>query len=409
MAHPPFNIFTQNRDPEGALARLRALMPETEVEFHADGQWSRVRGVWKRGWLKKALTMTVNHDPDYYRGAEWETLLAGMASYFMRFSEASRRPDLFEYVPGLTFAINFTLDPDPVDDDPRQAVIFEMAQTLGGVIFLPGCLLDGQGRTIAATDGETDENAELPPHTVVERTVRSGPPAPDSKDRPWEPPSVERVALRFQWMAAMVWRGFAESETETDRVAKEETLKQMRSRRGSAARLEGEEWEIRALETPVGKLDEGTVAKLQGLSEGAMVLAWALNLAQLPPYDVQVDPENLYRHVLRAGQETVSLREPSEIQALDFQMLAIHWRLSQLRGGHKPMDFAAYAPKAWCGPMDLTLARLQNNDLEVGGKPVSECAEKAIRITTGILQERRQATHWLMGQDPVYSANAASI
>ncbi len=164
------------------------------------------------------------------------------------------------------------------------------------------------------------------------------------------------------------------------------------------------------LETPLGKLDEKSVWNVTWQCEGAIVLAWALRLAELPAYDEQVSVDLLYEIGLRPEVAALvsSLRTREEMEALDFQMLAIHWRLRQYSLEGKAMDFVAFAPTAWCGPMDLSLARLIDNDLEVNGARIDESPEPAWRIAAGIMQERRQAVEWLLGGDALYSLNLAN-
>jgi hypothetical protein len=409
MASPPYNIFTQHCDPDGALAKLQELLPEAAVTRDADGQWTRIKGTWKRGWLKPSLTLTVNHDPSYYAGPGWATQVDGMAGYFSKFPDAKRRPDLFGYLPGLSFALSFLFDPDSADEDPRHAVVFQMAEAMDGVIFLPGCLVDSQGRVIVAADGESDPEAELPGHEPAnldgeESIGRAG----GSEESACEAPNAERVLARLILMTALVNRGFIESSP-TDEM--ESTRQNMiEAIADSPAWEEAESWESDALQTPVGETDDRLKWQLPWLSEGAMVLAWAMELADLPSYDQQVDTKLLYdlEEKVRSRKPAPPLRPLSEMQTLAFQMLAIHWRLRQFHVKGEAMDFAAYAPKAWCGPMDLSLARLIDNDLEVNGRPLSQASEEQWKTAAGIMEERRKAINWLLGHHPVYSETDTS-
>ena len=408
MAHPPFNIFTQHRNPDGALKKLKKLLPNAEVTNRPDGQWAEITGTWKRGWLKSSLVITVKHNPDYYVGDGWRTQLAGMANFFHRFPRSEERQDLFGYIPGLSFVLSFILSPDPVDDDPRQEVIFEMTRFLDGVIFLPSCLLDQAGRAIVAADGDINLDAELPDHTPA---TPSKPTVTDDgaeTEVAGEPPEMLRVVDRLVLMIALVERGFLEeepgSDTEAYRVEMLQDLKEAGMLR------EAEDWEVAALEMPIGKLDEKLQWKLPWLSEGAAVLAWGLQQLELPAYDEQVSVDALYqlREKLSSAEAHRGLRSIDEIEKLSLQMLAIHWRLRQFQIDGKRMNFVEYAPKSWFGPMDLGLARIIDNDLEVGGRPLKDAPEKDWKCANGIMQERRQAIHWLLGHDAVYSQNDTS-
>ena len=410
MNHPPFNIFTQRLDPEGTLARLLELLPNSEVSYHADGTWAAISGCWKRGWLKKALTLKVQNNPDYYAGDEWRTQLAGMANYFRQFPGSEAREDVFGFFPCLKFALSFTLDPDPVDGDPRQELIFEMVKFMEGVIFLPTCLLDGEGRVLLAANGENDPDATLPTNAVVffKKGFSTEEGIENDAEHELRPPTLEQIQARLVLMAALVDRGVMEDSPDIEGEQQRAAL--VKGLRGSLAWELAEPFEREALECPAGELKDQTTRNLEWLSEGAMVLAWALQLADLPAYDEQVDVYVLYdvRDRLIEGSVVSVLRDAQVIDKLAFQMLAIHWRLQQYSLESKALDFVDYAKRAWCGPMDLSLAKLIDNDLAVGNAPFVVAPEEAWRCANGIMQERRKAAHWLLGHEPVYSENDAS-
>ncbi|MBB5034161.1 DUF4272 domain-containing protein [Prosthecobacter vanneervenii] len=402
MPPPPINIFSQHRKPEEVLQLLRQQIPEAIVETSEDGVWSCVRGTWKRGWMKGALHMEVRHDPDYYAGEGWDAQLAGMAGYFRQFPGASQRPELFGYLPGLAFAVNFIIDPAFTENDPRQEVIASVTRLLDGVIFLPGCLSDAEGRLIISADDDADPEAQLPAHEPAQNEDAE----PSDEPSDCNPPTESRVISRLTFMGALVNRGFMEDHPEGEALR----LEMLDGFRDSDAWQEGEEDEIAALETPVGELPENKSWELPWLSEGAAVLAWSLGLMELPAYDEQVETDDLYKVIgdLENQRLTPKLRSPEELEKLSSQMLCIHWRLRQFSIEPKSMDFAEFAPRAWWGAMDLSLARLSNNDLEIQGAPLIESSEEDWKCTSGIMEERRKAIHWLLGQNPVYSENDTS-
>jgi hypothetical protein len=411
MAQPPFNIFTQHCDPDGALAKLRELLPDAKVELREDGSWSRIRGTWKRGWLKSALVLNVTHSPDYYAGPGWPTQVSGMMGYLQRFQGVEKRPDIFEYIPGLTFALSFIFEPDGSgNDDPRYAVVFEMAQFLEGIVFLPACLLDAEGRILIAADGETDENAQLPAYEPANSSdgISASKEEGDVEEVPAEPPMMERVAARFVLLTALVERGFMESMS--DGNPEEMRQEMVETLKGTPAWEEAEADELSILQTPVGQLGESKATALPWLSEGAAVLAWALNRVDLPPYDQQADVYALYeaRDNLEGEVWRMTLRSREELEKLSFQMLAIHWRIRQYMVKPQAMDFVEFAPRAWCGPMDLGLTRLVDNDLAIGAQVISQASERERIMAGGIMEERRTAIHWLLGGHTVYSQNDTS-
>lgn len=407
MAQAPVNIFSQHCKPQEVQEMLRQLLPEAVIQTDAEGGWTAAKGTWKRGWLKSSLHLEVRHDPDYYLGGDWNKQIAGMAGYFSRFPSAKKRPEVFGYLPGLTFAVSFMLSPGAVADDPRQEVIHKIARLLDGVIFLPGLLLDADGHVLISAEGEPDPEARLPAHEpkaglTLESDEDNKTPPPQTG----EPPAEARVVSRLVLMGALTSRGIMER----DAGAEAQRQKMVEGLRGSHAWQEGEPAETAELEAPVGTLAEKSAWRLPWQAEGAAVLAWALGLMELPPYDAEVDVDALAQVIstLESGTCRPELRPLDELDALSFQMLAIHWRLRQFQVEPKALDFVDYAPRAWCGPMDLSLARLAGRDLEVRGVPLSEASEAAWKTTAGIMEERRMAIHWLLGHASVYSENDTS-
>jgi hypothetical protein len=279
-----------------------------------------------------------------------------------------------------------------------------MARFLDGVIFLPSCLLDSQGRTIVSEDGEIDPEATLPVHVPVSGDLAEFNDDEEDGDESTEPPALERVLARFHLLVALVERGLFEegpvNQGDARRTALISELNQ------SGAWPEAEDWEREAMETSVGNLDQKLQWKLPWLSEGAAVLAWALRRIDLPAYDEQVSVEDLFRirDDLRMRGDLGGQRPVEEMKTLSYQMLAIHWRLRQYFLERKPMDLIEFAPRAWWGPMDLGLARLIDNDLEVNGCPISRAPEEAWGCACGIMEERRVAIRWLTGCEAIYSA-----
>lgn len=448
MAFPPVNIFTHKRDPEGTLSRLLQLVPGATVTRRGDGSWQSVQMTWKRGWLKKPLVMTANHDPDYYSDPGWQVQKDGMRNYAGSFPGADTRPDVLEYLPHLAFSFNFILEGDPEAADPRMDVIFQMAQHVDGILFLPGQFLDSFGQVLISADGQNNPEARVPvieaananPGQRVEAilegfgffdataqsALRPNPDdhweTPEEKERRIDervkaileevgqlrvpPPEPDRILRRFLMLAALARRGFMESSGESEAMRQ----KIIRSLKAQGAWEEAEDWESKALETPVGNLGEKLGWKLPWLCEGAAVLAWAMGLYPLPAYDQEADVSQLDEIAsgVMSGDLTPTFRSQEEIKVLKKQMHAIHWRLRQFYLKPQPMDFVAFAPTAWWGAMDLSLARIQDQDLEVCGQALADAPEEDWKRTSGILEERRTAIHWLLGDSEIYSKTDTS-
>ena len=401
MAFPPINIYSQNCDPEGTLAKLLEVVPEAEVVRDPDGGWTEVRGTWKRGWLKGNLKVKIGHQPDYYSGEGWGVQRSGMMGYVSKFPGVEKRRDLLSYIAGLNFSFNLTLDPEPVDSDPRIELAFEMARHVDGILFLPGRMLDGEGRVILDATGADDPDAVVPEHEADVHEV----PAFGDEEIVLDPPEPERLVRRLCMIAALVERGFLEEPDVPDAEGTQRS--NLESLRQAGALSEAEPDELRWLEAPIGSLEDKEKWALPWMSEGGMVIAWSLGLADLPTYDQQVDVHQLYGIAkgLMAGGLKPERRPTSDIEQLAFQMLAIHWRIREFALDGKVIDFPVYATKAWCGPMDLGLARIVESDLAIGKLPISQAEEAEWKKAGGIMEERRRAIHWVLGHHPVYSEN----
>lgn len=401
MAFPPINLYSRNCDPEGVLAKLLEVVPEAVVTRHADGAWKEVTGTWKRGWLKGHLKVKAGHQPDYYSGEGWGVQRSEMIGYVSKFPGVEKRRDLLSYISGLNFSFNLTLDPDPVGNDPRIELAFEMARHIDGILFLLGRMLDGEGRVILDATGADDPDAVVPEHEADDHEV----PAFGEEEIVLDAPETERLIRRLCVLAALVERGFLEEPDVPDAEATQRS--NLEALRKADALDEAEPDELKWLEAPIGSLEDKEKWALPWLSEGGMVIAWSLGLAELPPYDRQVDVHRLYEIAkgLQDGSLKPERRASSEIEQLAFQMLAIHWRIRQFSIDGKSIDFPAYAAKAWCGPMDLALARIVEGDLAIGKTPIGEASEQDWKMAGGIMEERRRAIHWVLGHHPVYSEN----
>lgn len=387
MSGQIYNVYTQHADPEGVLEVLRERMPGAKVARLADGQWNEVNCEWSRGWFRGSATLRVTQNPEFYTGPEWGSHVAGMEGYLRNFIVSNPCEDIFAYVRTLKFAVNFILAGD-LDEDPRLKTLLAVAQHLDGVIFTPACLLDQKLRVLLSADGVREPEAILP---------GSGDPSAH-----FAPPSELEVSARLQLMAGLVQRGIMERSeghrSDDDRYALWQALKP------TMAWQIAEPFERQALEKPVGSLEPRLVWQLPWMAEGAVVLAWALRLLpRLPSYDEQAN----YEDVMIAAEESLSrepgLRPRGELERLSQQMLAIHWRLREFSLRKQPMDFAAYAPKSWAGKMDLTLAVLKEKDLAIRGVPIAKSDMQDWKGAAGIMEERRKAMAWLLGEGPVYS------
>ena len=114
----------------------------------------------------------------------------------------------------------------------------------------------------------------------------------DFEDEKYDPPSAERVLKRAFCLAAVVGRAYIdEAPTEEERAS-------LMSRVATwlkAINIESEieSWEETFIYKPLGELSYEKRAQGSWLSEDLAVLAWALNLYELPPHDVTLDASEL--------------------------------------------------------------------------------------------------------------------
>ena len=372
--------------------KLLSHMPGTPVQYHPDGSWAQIEAQWSNIPGAPPLSFLVRHDPSIYAGKGREKELKIVQNSLSVFRGIDKRKDVRNYFNGMNFVIAFALEPQFVKQDPRQAIILDLAEALQGVILLSWTAMDANCHTILDVDGKSDPKAKLPFLTQEKE----------------EPPGLGKIRNRLTLMIYLVERSFMEND---DDVENENWRRQsLESVLWTPPWAMAEPWEREALETPVGKLDPKIRWKLSWYAEGAIFLAWSLNLAQLPAYDSQVDP-NVLMDLLPKLMSADPLPEPRslrEVHDAAFQMLAIHWRVREFHARRNPIDFAAVAQKAWCGPMDLSMARIMEKDLMIGDRPIAKAEERLCACTNGNMEERRRTAHWLLGREPVYSKNSTS-
>jgi hypothetical protein len=229
-----------------------------------------------------------------------------------------------------------------------------------------------------------------------------------------EPPTPRRVAARALALAAVGARGLFEKDglPEECEVDRNDILSWIDAI-GIRDELEPDEWKI--LQRPIGSLDRQAWIDATWRIEGLAVLAWALQCAELPPYDQQVPPRDLFSAIgyweENAGKKflvSATLRPTEELQDFLTIALAVHWRLTQLSLDGKAMDFKRFSREGWMAPFDLEPFRLIEGDLALGDYPVSMAPKKVLDSAKGCALERHLAINWLMGYSRIYSETDTS-
>lgn len=230
----------------------------------------------------------------------------------------------------------------------------------------------------------------------------------DLDDFPLNPPLPSRVAARALVLAAISCRGLMEKDA-GDPAAEElrQQIYPWLDAIGAAEELETPETAL--LLTPLGGLDEKKTISMSWQSEGMVVLAWALEHAELPAIHVECNPREIANGMgfLDERRETPpyspQLREPAEIEIWADTYLTLHWRLREFSLRPVAMDFVDYASKCQWASLRLDNLEIQDRELAIDGVRLDELESTVVRRTLGITQERHTAFNWLLGFEPIYS------
>jgi hypothetical protein len=165
----------------------------------------------------------------------------------------------------------------------------------------------------------------------------------------------------------------------------------------------------------VGTLDQRAFFDSMWRVEGLAVLAWALRLHPLPPYDELVVPPELYESIglfdSDAGKQLLAgpnLRSPEELASMQEHLLAFHWRVRDFSLRPQPMNFVEFSRNCWFGSFDIERFRVIDGDLAIGKSAISDAPKEAIQRAQSTAMERHRAINWLMGYSEVYSKTDTS-
>jgi len=238
------------------------------------------------------------------------------------------------------------------------------------------------------------------------------------------PPPLPRIAARALICCALAQR--IEIEPPPGTPIDAETLEGMNEllelsmewlgRHGFDAELTGRERAV--LQQPVGTLEESLREHFAHRGEAACVIAWALRCGSIPAFDVGADATAVAESLGwldDAGAELGSrsrLRPREEVGAYLDAVSAVHWRLRQQArppqgAGEAPVSvsMARWHPDRHPWPEDVTPLELApDEDLALGGRPISAAPAPALLAAWERIRERHRATLWLLGQHRDYDA-----
>lgn len=423
MACEPINLFSHRIDPRGVLEVLRQF-GKVQVDG-ADDDWETAELTLKKNWLRKPQVLRLGHDAEYYDGDGWPRQVMGMQGYFSRFPESPLKPEVMQAIGAFRFALSVPHDDLEIEsDDDRLAVLYAVCEHLDGVIFTPSALRDSQGRVLLCADGACDPEAVLPSARAsdvpalddAEYAFEMG--DDSEEDEEYEdpvPPTPERVARRALALTAVAARATLEldaPEMENADMHRQRMLKWI-DELGIGDELEPDEWQV--LQRPVGRLEQQSFINAMWRVEGLAVLAWALQVHELPPYDVLITPPDLYQSMglfkvdqARGILEAPNLRPLDELEGLAAHLLMLHWRLREYSLRPQAMDFVAFSKKSWIGEFDISNYRIIDNDLAIGDAAIHDAPDDAVQTVQSLAMERHLAINWLLGYSEVYSETDTS-
>ncbi len=226
------------------------------------------------------------------------------------------------------------------------------------------------------------------------------------------PPTADRVAARALVLAAVCCRALIEKDAHDPGAEQlRQNVREWLDRIGVAGELE--ESEASLISTPLGQLAERDAIQAGWLSEGMVVLAWALGYASLPPVHEPCEPSDIANAMgFLDDRENTPLARPrlrstSEIEQKANTYLTLHWRLVEQDDHPGRMDFVSYVAKCDWAALRIDELEILDGDLAIKGVPIDQVDYAEFRQALSIAQERQRAFDWLLGFDPLYSQVAA--
>jgi len=213
------------------------------------------------------------------------------------------------------------------------------------------------------------------------------------------PPDATKVARRALILATVCCRGITDHDINAGDLAKKS--RDWLFALGLDKELSN--WERGILSTDFGQLQQRDRINASWLSEGLVILAWALGCLDLPAFDAQCDPSGTANALgfLQPTPETVLvnpvLRPIKELKEYNEFIYNVHWRIRDFSLSHRPYDFESLARKAWGEPVLRHGLKLNEKDIQIGGQPLFKAPENITRNLSSITQERHRASNWLIG------------
>lgn len=407
VAPQPVSILSYRVDPDGVLSLVRQLAPDARARVD-ETTWRTLevppshRAHGHAAARRSALVLT--HEPESYNGPRWAETVGELRDRCKGFPPTSRTAGVVRALSAVSFRLDLgpgcVVDLDEAVEDERSAIVLAIAEHLDALLLTPSSVRDRRGRVLIG-DCPGDLDAALPAgaSSIPTSELRAGAqPCDGSPD-----PSPERVALRALALAATSSRAFLEQmdPEKVDLDLEHARLRAWVEAVGLADELEPDEW--RLIQTPVLWADEQAAVDAAWRLEGLTVLAWALGIVELPPYDEMVKPTELYPSLgfldPDAGEamtKRASLLPRADIEAVRAQLFTIRWRLREFRRTGETLDLTRAPTVSRYGALDFSGCRLIDHDLSIGRLPIDIAPEDQIKRVDDIVLERLEALTWLL-------------
>ena len=178
-----------------------------------------------------------------------------------------------------------------------------------------------------------------------------------------QPPAQERVAQRAIVLATLAYRGRLDPQAQNAQaVALWDKIKGWFYSLNIESELETAEDEI--LAAPFGTLSPSQAMNSGWRTEGAGVLAWALNCYKLPKTDETSNINELsgglgfLQSLNKSALHIGKLRSFNDLEHYGSVALTVHWRLRQFGIRPEPVDFEDFVRGAQWGPLSLKGVKL---------------------------------------------------
>lgn len=219
----------------------------------------------------------------------------------------------------------------------------------------------------------------------------------------------ERILNRAFAMSALVCRGLTDGGVgNPDAESLHKNILDWSMQLQLGDHLSPNEWAI--VQASLGSLTETQIIEASWAVEGLAILAWSLNLLDMPKHDEKVDPYQVTDALgflsedLKDIRSSAILRTDEELKACRELLYAIHSRLRDFLRNKNAVRFTTWIDLAWLEVLGIDLDSLVvSNDLAISGKPITSTEMDHLETCEWIIRERHKAIIWVIGEYPVYA------